>query len=268
MLIPWREQTLVIGTGQMNAISFGRGTRPMVLISGLNLRDVRGAAAGFGLWSLYRSFGRDHTVWCFDRRENLPEHYSVSAIAADIAAGMDALGLTGADVLGVSQGGMIAQYLALDRADLVRRLVLGVTLARPNPTVEGNIERWCAMTRRGEMRAVAENYMRRNYSERYLKTYGALLPLLIRSMKIMPQERFLTLAEACLSCDTYDRLGEIQCPVLVLGGELDGVVTGQASREIAERLGCQCHIYPDGGHSVYEEQSADFNRRVKEFFDR
>ena len=40
---------------------------------------------------------------------------------------MDALGLRGADIFAVSQGGMIAQHLAADRPDLVRRMVLAVT---------------------------------------------------------------------------------------------------------------------------------------------
>ena len=252
----------------MNAVSFGKGPRPLLLISGLNLRDVRGPDAALGLWVLYRGFGRGHTVWCFDRREDLPEHYSLSEIAGDIAAGMDVLGLRDADVLGVSQGGMIAQYLAIEHSGTVRRLVLGVTLSRPNDTLTARINAWCEYARRGELTRVAEEYMRSNYSPGYLRKVGPFLPILIRTMKTMSPERFLTLAESCLTCGTYDRLGEIRCPVLVLGGEKDLIVTADGSREIAERLGCEIHIYADGGHSVYEEQAKDFNRRVSEFFAR
>ena len=267
-MLPWREQSVELPGGRMNAISFGKGPQPMVLISGLNLRDVRGADAAFGLWALYRGFGRNHTVWCFDRREELPEHYSLSEIAEDTAEGMQALGLRDADVLGVSQGGMIAQYLALDHRDLVRRLVLGVTLSRPNSTLTARIEGWSEYARRGELAKVAAEYMRSNYSPGYLRKVGPFLPLLIRTMKTMSPERFLTLAESCLTCDTYDRLREIRCPVLVLGGGRDRIVTADGSREIAERLGCEFHIYENGGHSVYEEQAKDFNRRVSEFFSR
>ena len=267
-MLPWREQIIEFPGGRMNAVSFGKGPRPMLLISGLNLRDVRGPDAAFGLWALYRGFGRDHTVWCFDRREDLPVHYSLSQIAEDTAAGMEALGLRDADVLGVSQGGMIAQYLAIEHSSLVRRLVLGVTLSRPNSTLTARISDWCASARRGELAKIAEDYMRSNYSPGYLRRVGPFLPLLIRAMKTMSPERFLTLAESCLTCDTYGRLGEIRCPVLVLGGGRDRIVTADGSREIAERLGCEIHIYENGGHSVYEEQAKDFNRRVSEFFSR
>ena len=54
-------------------------------------------------------------------------------------------------------------------------------------------------------------------------------------------------------------------PVFVIGGKHDLVLTGEASEEIAEKLGCACYMYEDLGHSAYEE-APDFNRRVLEFF--
>jgi hypothetical protein len=52
----------------------------------------------------------------------------------------------------------------------------------------------------------------------------------------------------------------------VLGGEDDKIVTGAASLEIAEKLGCDVHMYAGLGHSAYEE-ATDFNLRIKNFFD-
>ena len=58
----------------------------------------------------------------------------------------------------------------------------------------------------------------------------------------------------------------MKCPVLVLGGEDDKIVTGEASTEIAEKLGCECYLYPGLGHGAYEEDAKDFNQRVYDFF--
>ncbi|MBQ1930537.1 MAG: alpha/beta hydrolase, partial [Lachnospiraceae bacterium] len=77
--------------------------------------------------------------------------------------------------------------------------------------------------------------------------------------------RFLTLTRACLTCDTYEQLDKIQFPVLVIGGGQDLLVTGEASVEMAEKLGCQIYMYEDLGHAAYEE-AKDFNQRVLEFF--
>ena len=76
--------------------------------------------------------------------------------------------------------------------------------------------------------------------------------------------RFGILARACLTCNAYEMLDRIQCPVFVIGGKLDKVLSGEASEEIAEKLGCKIYMYEDLGHSAYEE-APDFNDRVMEF---
>ena len=52
--------------------------------------------------------------------------------------------------------------------------------------------------------------------------------------------------------------------MLVLGAGCDKVVTGEASEEIAEKLGCEIYMYDDLGHAAYEE-AKDFNVRIIEF---
>lgn len=247
-----------------NCIRFGKGEKPLVLISGLNVIDAKGKMAALGVAYAYRSFAKHYTVYIFDRREDLPEHFGVEEIAQDIADCMRALQLTHADVFGVSQGGMIAQYLALNHPDLVDKLVLGVTASRPNETLKEAIGRWCDMTRAGNMQGVMKDYFYNTYSEKYLRKNGFMIPLLVRSVKPMKESRFLTLAEACLSCNTYERLTELKCPVLVLGGGKDKVVTPEATLEIAEKLGCEPVMYEEYGHSAYEE-APDFNKRVLAF---
>ena len=168
-MLPWREQSVELPGGRMNAISFGKGPQPMVLISGLNLRDVRGADAAFGLWALYRGFGRNHTVWCFDRREELPEHYSLSEIAEDTAEGMQALGLRDADVLGVSQGGMIAQYLAINHSEMVEKLILAVTAPNANTVVKDAVSSWIDMAQKDDHVSLMVDTAEKMYSDEFLQ---------------------------------------------------------------------------------------------------
>ena len=83
----------------------------------------------------------------------------------------------------------------------------------------------------------------------------------------MDKDRFIALAKAVNTVDTYDRLEEIQCPVLVLAGGQDKIATRAASIEIAEKLGCDYYVYEELGHEAYSE-SKDFNRRIFEFFEK
>jgi pimeloyl-ACP methyl ester carboxylesterase len=262
VLFDAKEWVIELPDHRMNCIAFGRGKRPLVMIQGLNTRGIKGAALPMAY--MYRIFARDFRVYLFDRREKVDKGVTVRELAADIAGAMDALGIQNADVLGVSQGGMIAQYLAIDRPDLVRKMVLALTLSRNNAAVERVIRNWIEMTKRGDMKALVADMADKMYSNAYMKRYRPLMPLLTILQKPRDTARFITLAEACLTCNAYEELERLVCPVLVIGARQDQVVTGEASEEIAERLHCRLHMYEELGHVAYEE-AKDFNRLVYDF---
>ena len=257
-----QERVLDIGGTRIDTIAFGKGKKPLVMIQGLNTRGIKGAGKYLAL--MYRIFAKDFRVYLFDRRQDVREGITVRELARDTAAAMDALDLRNADVFGVSQGGMIAQYLALDRPDLVGKLVLAATLSRNNDTIAEAIENWTEMAARGDMKNLITDMALKMYSDRYLKRYRPFLPLLTFFQKPRDVQRFIILAKACLTCDTYEKLDEIKCPVFVIGGNKDRIVGSEASREIAEKLGCDIYMYDDYGHAVYEE-AKDFNKRVYDF---
>ena len=262
MLYNAREFFVRLSDGTVTVLAFGKGKRPLVLIPGLRLSDIRGGAYLVAWY--YRMFAQDYSVYMIDKKDPVTDGCTVHDLAEDTAAVMEKLGITEACVFGASLGGMIAQDLAIHHPALVSALVLGVTASRPNAAIRQAIDRWTALAGTSGLSAVAEDYVRSAYSEGYLRKYGALLPLALRLQKQMPADRFLTLAHACLTCGTYESLNRIHCPVLVLGGEKDRIVTGEASREIAEKLGCACRMYEELGHEAYNE-AKDFNQRIYDF---
>ena len=264
MLYNAKEQTLTIENMQMDYITFGNGTKPLLMIQGLNTRNIKGS--GTMLAMMYRIFAKEYKVYLFDRRKNLSENITVRELAADIALAMDTLGIKKADVFGVSQGGMMAQYLAIDRPDLVNKLVLAVTLSKNNETVENVIADWVQMTEQKDWKALVNDMAVKMYSDAYMKKYKMMMPLLTALQKPKDVKRFLTLTKACLTCNTYEEMDKIQCPVMVIGGGKDKIVTGKASEEIAQKLGCEIYMYEELGHAVYEE-AGDFNQKVYEFFE-
>lgn len=104
---------------EMDYIRFGRGRKVLILLPGVGdgLKTVRGMALPFAL--LYRKLAKDFTVYVFSRRVHLPARMTTREMAEDLNSAMEALGLRKAAVVGVSQGGMIAQWLAIDHADKV-----------------------------------------------------------------------------------------------------------------------------------------------------
>jgi len=118
----------------MDYVVFGTGTQPLVMIPGLGdgLTTVKGMAAAMAY--SYRMYAKDYQVYIFSRKNNLETYYDLNQqyttreMAEDLASALKTLGIAQAKVLGVSQGGMIAQYLAIDHPSFVDRLVLAVTL--------------------------------------------------------------------------------------------------------------------------------------------
>ena len=262
MIYNARELKLEIQNMTFDYITFGTGTKPLVMIQGLNTRGIKGASLPLSL--MYRIFTKEYKVFLFDRRPVVRAGITVREMASDIAAAMDALGIKKADVFGVSQGGMIAQYLAIDRPDLVKKLVLAVTLSKNNDTVTKVVNNWIELAESRAMRELVADMAEKMYSDAYIKRYRPFIPLLTIWQKPKDVQRFVILAKSCLTCKAYEELEKIQCPVLVIGGRQDKVVTGVASEEIAEKLGCNIHMYETLGHAAYEE-AKDFNQIVYEF---
>ena len=256
---------LNLPTGMVDYIRFGSGQKSLVMIPGVGdgLKTVKGMALPFAF--LYRSLAENFTVYVFSRRRNLSQGMTTRDMAEDMNSAMDALGLSAASVVGVSQGGMIVQWLAIDHPDKVEKLVLTVTLSRPNDTVRDVITRWNEMSDRGDYKGIMLDTAERSYSEKRLKLARLEYRLVGSIGKPKNFDRFRIQAASCATHDAYDLLDRIICPTLVIGGNEDKIVTGQASVEMAERIpDCELYIYDGLGHGLYEE-APDFLKRVSDF---
>ena len=250
---------------EMDYIRFGKGKRILVMIPGVGdgLKTARGMALPFAI--LYRSLARDYTVYVFSRRVKLEPGMTTRDMAEDLDKAMTMLGLSKVALVGVSQGGMISQWLALDHPEKVRRLVLAVTLSRPNPTVRDVIGRWIEMAERGDYKALMMDTAERSYTPKRAKKSQKMYRVIGNLGKPKSFDRFIIQARSCLTHDTYDRLSGIACPTYVIGGTDDKIVTGEASIEMADQIwGSRLKMYEGLGHGLYEE-GPDFLNQVRKF---
>ena len=132
MLWNAKNGSVPVGGTDMDYVSFGQGDRSFIVLPGLSdgLMTVKGKA--LLLAKPYVKFLKDYTVYMFSRKNKMPQGYSIREMAADQAAALKALGIAKASVMGVSQGGMIAQYLAVDYPELIEKLVIAVSAPRVN----------------------------------------------------------------------------------------------------------------------------------------
>lgn len=256
-----------IGDTEMHYASFGTGEKALVLLPGLSdgLATVQGKAAL--LARPYRLFFDRFTVYLFSRKERMPEGYSIRDMAEDQATALRSLGIDRAAVIGVSQGGMIAEYLAIDHPELVEKLVLAVTAPCCSSMIEANVARWVEMAQRGAHKELMIDTSENSYSEARLKKMRKLYPLIGLIGKPKTYERFFRNADAILRFDALPELDKIQCPTLILAGEQDRTVGVEASYTLHERIkNSALHVYPGLGHAAFEE-APDFNQRVFDFLE-
>ncbi len=262
----YRNGVVSLKNGKMCYARFGNGPGAAVILPGLSdgLVTVRGKAAL--LARPYRAYFRDFTIYMFSRKEPLPAEYSIREMAADQAEALRVLGIESACVLGVSEGGMIAQYLAGDHPEMVESLVLAVTAPYANEQVRRFVKARIEDAQRGDHKAIMIGSAEAAYSEKKLKSYRKLYPILGLVGKPKDYRRFLSNANAILRFDARDMLDHIGCPALIIGGEEDKTVGPEGSRVLhAAIAGSRLHMYPGLGHAAFEE-AADFNSRVFGFF--
>ena len=230
----WNTKNGVVPIGYtgMNYVSFGSGNKALIILPGLSdgLTTVKGKALLLAL--PYKLFFKDYTVYMFSRKNELPNNYSISEMADDQAEAMRRLGIEKAAVLGVSEGGMIAQSLAINHPAMVERLVIAVSAPYANDIVKSVVSSYPVVGWIGK----PKNY-----------------------------HRFIVNANAILNFDCFDDLQKIHCPTLIIGGRTDQIVGCDASYKMYEQIyGSEIYIYEKFGHAAYEEAN-DFNKRVFDY---
>ncbi len=257
-----------LGDTKMSYVSFGYGDKALILIPGLTdgLVTVRGRA--FMLAKPYEIFYDKYTVYMFSRKDDMPEDYPIREMAHDQAKAMEILGITKASIVGVSEGGMIAQYLAIDHPELIHKLILAVTVPCVNDVIRGSVGNYLEFAKKGDhqglMIATAEN----SYSPARLKKYKKFYPVLGLVGKPANYSRFFINGNAILGFDARADLNKITCPTLIIGGEDDRVLGIQGSYDLHDMIaGSELHTYPGLGHAAFEE-APDFNKRIFEFVER
>lgn len=261
----WKNGTVNINGNLMDYIAFGKGEKHIIMIPGVGdgLKTVKGMAFPFSM--LYRKIGAEFRVHAFSRRRQIPEGYTTKEMAEDCYQAASLLGIEKAHIIGVSQGGMIAQHLAAEHPELVEKLVLAVTTDRLEKEYRKGVEDWIDMARRGDYAGIMMDTAERSYSESYLKKARLMYGIITRVGKPKIFDRFMVQAQSCLDHDSSSLLSKIHCPALILGGAIDRIVGAEGSFRLAEGIsGAELHMYEQYGHGAYEE-AKDFEERIAAF---
>ena len=260
-----KDGRVAVGNTEMDYVSFGRGKKKLVVLPGLSdgLATVKGKARILSL--PYRKFLQDYTVYLFSRKKDMPGGYTIEDMAEDQARAMRNLGIDQACLLGVSEGGMICQALAVYHPETAEKLILAVTAPNANSVVKEAVSGWIDMAKRDDHTALMVDTAEKMYSEKYLDRNRRLFPLVARLTKPSSYERFYRNACAILDFDTREELQLITAPTLIIAGSDDKTVGNDAALALKQGIaGSTLYVYDGLGHGLFEE-AKDFYDRVFDF---
>jgi pimeloyl-ACP methyl ester carboxylesterase len=245
--------------------------QPLVLVMGIGYDS--------SLWKLQQvpALSKRFRVVIFDNRDagrssKAAQQYSIGDMADDVAGLLDGLDIPHAHLLGLSMGGMIGQEFALRYPDRLDRLVLSGVGAAPARSAFDPIRTWSwVRSHDGTGEAFGAQQFVWLFSSSFLRNDAAVkqtLALLASNPTPMTPEAYTRQATAYLQHDVLDRLGGIQVPTLVVGGEQDLLTPPWILQEVAMAIpGAELRIFRGDGssHLLPLERPAEFNQLVTNF---
>jgi len=195
--------------------------------------------------------------------------WSVRGAANSIADELSQLDAAPAHVVGLSMGGVIAQQLALDYPQLVRRLVLVNTFSHLRPdTLRG----WLYFVRRAMLvytvgiRAQAAIVARDLFPD---PAQEPIREILIDQISRADPRAYRGAMRALGTYNSSRRLYEIQAPTLVVTGERDTTISLRSQRLLVRLIpGASQVIIPGAGHAVPVDHADAFNVALLDFLRR
>ncbi len=257
------------GNVSINYQSHGEG-RPLLLIMGFGQSG--------DMWVPVLPYFDGFRAIFFDNRgtgrSDRPESgYTVADMAADALAILDAEGIERADVYGVSMGGMIAQQLALDHPERLRRLVLGCTTGGlsaatyPEPQVVTDLVRAAELMSTDPARSV-KLLLPLLFPPDFVEANPAIGPMLELgiSMSPTPPETPARAMEGIMMFDAAPRLGELKSPTLVVHGDRDVILPVENGRALARCIeGAQYQEIRGTGHAFMVQDPGGTHAGIVEF---
>ncbi len=229
----------------------GSNSRTLVIFDGLSFNHK--PPSGLMRRMMPASFKRiagSFTVYTVGRKPDLPAGYSMQDMAADYATMVKEELKPPVDIMGLSTGGPIAQYFAVDYPDLLKRLVFASTGHCLSDSGKRLQRRLAYQAQTGNWRAAAATLADGMFS-------GAARPIMTSIFWLFgnfmlgssanPLDGLVEI-EAEDRHDFTERLAEIKVPTLIIGGELDKFYM---IHQLAEGIpGARLVLYKNTGHAA------------------
>ncbi len=192
--------------------------------------------------------------------------YSIEQNGRDVLALLDALDIAKAHFCGLSMGGLIGQWLAINAPARIQRLVLCNTAAKIgspevwNPRIE-------TVLRDGQaaMLALRDASIARWFTPEFAQTQPARVEPVVGMLAATSPQGYAANCAAVRDADFREQVASIVAPTLIVCGTADAVTTPEHGRFIQERIRGAELVEFHAAHLSNVETGELFTRRVLDF---
>jgi 3-oxoadipate enol-lactonase len=238
---------------------------PVAFVNGLTM-DVNG-------WLLQvEAFSSKYRMLRYDCRDQGQSdktdiEYSQEDHAHDLKKLLDKLEIPRAHIIGLSNGGMIAQNFALLYPEYTGALVLVDACSYVDTLLELTVTSWIKAAEAGGSGLRYDVALPYLFSESFTKkNLDKMMATKEISISINPVESTVRLAKASKRHDLRGRVSEIKAPTLIIVGEEDILIPLRYSKILKDEIaGSTLVTIKNCGHVAPIEKPEEFNRIVLNF---
>lgn len=243
---------------------------PLVMISGLSVC--------LKVWDapLINAVSKRFKTILFDNRgagqTEIPEgEYTIKMMADDTAGLMDALNIEQANVLGFSMGGIIAQELALNYPEKVKRLILWGSACGGRKTILPSLAAYKFLI--GAIEGLTPERMAKStiplvFTKEFIKNNPEYIADKIQRILQcrIPYSSYMRQVRAFLNGNTCRRLKKLNIPALILQGLQDITVPPKNGEILAELIPkATLILFEKSAHAIFSHEPELFLKTVFEF---
>jgi 3-oxoadipate enol-lactonase len=227
--------------------------------------------ANYSMWDPQaREFRKKLGVLRYDTRGHgqsppTPGPYSIELLGRDVVAMLDALDLDRVHFCGLSMGGMIGMWLALNAPERLDKLILSNTAAKIG-TAEGWNARIQAVQKNG-MKSVASAILERWFTPAFRQKAPETMANILEMIEETNPGGYAACCAAVRDFDCREKLSGIRTPTLVIAGAHDPATPPDGGRFLAQQIPSGRYVELDAAHLSNIEAENQFNKELAAFLD-
>jgi 3-oxoadipate enol-lactonase len=185
------------------------------------------------------AFRRDFYIIRYDARghglTSAPKGpYTIDQLGKDVLGLLEYLGIDQSFFCGISMGGLIGQWLAINAPKKIEGLVLANTA--PKIGVDAAWKERAALVRKEGLNTIAESAPSRWFTPEFYASNPREVNELLVNLKNMNPEGYASCCEALAKEDLSNLIAEIRIPTLIIAGDKDPITTLGDANEMKKQI--------------------------------